>query len=242
MTTEDVIDEYRRAVHLVASDGIGSVEAVETQGRHAQVKGPRPDIPQIEVEVDLVKAERYGIKPGDVRRAAAAYISSTEIGDYYTRGKALDVAVWSVPRVRNSVTSLRELLLGTGSGQHVLLGEIADVRLVSTPNEIERENGARRIDVLANVSSRDLGSAVGDVEDQIAEVDFPLEYRAELLGEFEERQVAQRRLANYSVVAAAAIFFLLLSSFGTVRLALLSFLTLPSALVGGLIAAYIGGG
>jgi len=200
------------------------------------------DIPQIEIEVDLAKAERYGIKPGDVRRAAAAYISSTEIGDYYTRGKALDVAVWSIPSVRNSVTSLRELLLGTGSGQHVLLSEVADVRLVSTPNEIERQNGSRRIDVLANVSGRDLGSAVAEVEDQIAEVDFPLEYRAELLGEFTERQAAQGRLAIYGVAAAAAIFFLLLSSFGTLRLALLSFLTLPSALVGGLIGAYISGG
>ena len=200
------------------------------------------EIPQIEIEVDLAKAERFGIKPGDVRRAAAAYILSTEIGDYYTRGKALDVAVWSTPRVRNSVTSLRELLLDTGTGQHVLLSEVADVRLVSTPNEIERQDGSRRIDVLANVSGRDLGSAVADVEDRLAEVDFPLEYRTELLGEFEERQAAQGRLAIYGAAAAAAVFVLLLSSFGTMRLALLSFLTLPSALVGGLIAAYIGGG
>ena len=103
-------------------------------------------------------------------------------------------------------------------------------------------NGARRIDVLANVSGRDLGSAVADVEVEVAKVDFPLEYRAELLGEFEERQAAQRQLGIYAVIAAAAIFFLLLTSFGSPRLALLSFLTLPAALVGGLIGSYIGGG
>ncbi len=223
--------------------------AADIQGRMSQIDGLvdlhtelQVDIPQIEIEVDLAAAESVGIKPGDVRRAAAAYISGTEVADYYTRGRALDVAVWSVPEVRNSVTSLSELLLDTGSGQRIPLGEVADVRIVSTPNEIERENGARRIDVLANVSGRDLGSAVAEVADQIARVDFPLEYRAELLGEFEEAQAAQGRLAIYGIIASAAIFILLLSSFGSPRLALLSFLTLPSALVGGIFGAYFGGG
>jgi len=192
--------------------------------------------------VNLGVADGYGIKPGDVRRAAAAYMSSTEVGDYYTEGKALDVAVWSTPETRNSVTSLRELLLDTNTGQHVLLGDVADVRVVSTPNEIERENVTRRIDVLANVSGRDLGSAVADVEAEVDKVDFPLEYRAELLGEFQERQVAQTSLSIRGVAAAIVIFLLLFASFGSFRLAALSFLTLPAALVGGVLAAYLAGG
>ncbi len=223
--------------------------AAEIEGRMSRIDGLidlhtelQVEIPQIEIEVDLAVAERYGIKPGDVRRTAAAYISGTEVGDYYTRGRALDVAVWSTPDVRNSLTSLRELLLDTGSGQHVFLDDVADVRIVSTPNEIERENGARRIDVLANVSGRDLGSAVAEVDDQVDEVNFPLEYRAELLGEFEEALAAQNRLAVYALFAAAITFVLLLSSFASTRLALLSFLSLPSALVGGVLGAYLGGG
>ena len=55
------------------------------------------DIPQIEVEVDLLTAQQHSIKPGDVRRAAGAYMASTEVGDYYENGKALDVAVFSTP-------------------------------------------------------------------------------------------------------------------------------------------------
>ena len=189
------------------------------------------EIPQVEIEVDLVAAESFGIKPGDVRRAAAAFIASTEVGDYYTDGKALDVAVWSTPETRNSITSLSEIVLDTDSGGHVLLNDVADVRLVSTPNEIERESLSRRIDVLANVSGRDLGSVVGDVEDRIEEVDFPLGYRADLLGEFAERQSAQRRLLLYGMLAGVVIFILLYASFRSMRLATLSFLTLPSALV-----------
>ena len=200
------------------------------------------EIPQIEVEVDLAAAELYGIKPGDVRRASAAFIASTEVGDYYTEGKALDVAVWSTPATRNSITSLREIVLDTSSGIHVLLEDVAEVRLVSTPNEIEREGLSRRIDVLANVSGRDLGSVVADVEDQIEGVDFPRGYRADLLGEFAERQTAQQRLFLYGLLATAAIFILLYSSYRSVRLAILSFLTLPFALVGGVLAIYFGSG
>ena len=113
---------------------------------------------------------------------------------------------------------------------------------MSTPNEIERENVARRIDVLANVAGRDLGSVVADVEAQLDSVEFPLEYRAELLGEFEERHAASQQLGLFGLAAAAAIFLLLLSSFASPRLAILSFLTLPAALVGGLLAAFVGGG
>ncbi len=197
------------------------------------------EIPQIEIEVDLAKADPYGIKPGDVRRAAAALMSGTEVGDYYTEGKALDVAVWSGPETRNSLTSLREILLDTNSGAYVRLDDVADVRLVSTPNEIEREDLSRRIDVLTNVSGRDLGSVVADIQDRLDEVKFPIEYRAELLGEFQERQAAERRLILYGLGAAAIIFLLLMASFASLRLAFLSFLTLPSALVGGVLAVYL---
>ena len=82
----------------------------------------------------------------------------------------------------------------------------------------------------------------GDVERAVQEVEFPLEYRAELLGEFAERQAAQNRLILFGIAAAIGVFLLLMAAFGSWRLTVLSFVTLPSALVGGLLAAYIGGG
>ncbi len=137
------------------------------------------------------------------------------------------------------MTSLREILLDTNSGAYVVLEDVADVRLISTPNEIEREDLSRRIDVLTNVSGRDLGSVVADIQDRLDEVEFPIEYRAELLGEYQERQAAERRLILYGMGAAAIIFLLLVASFANLRLAFLSFLTLPSALVGGVLAVYL---
>src|SRR5918996_248001 len=200
------------------------------------------EIPQIEIEVDLAAAEKHGIKPGDVRRAAAVLMSGQEAGDIFRDGKAYDVQVWSTPETRDSLPDLRQLLIDTPTGGHVPLEEVADVRIAPTPNVIERENRSRRIDVEANVRGRDLGSVVGDVEQALQEVQFPLEYRPELLGEHAERQAAQQRLQNFAIIAIIVIFFLLQLSFGSWRLAILAFVTLPLALVGGVLAAFIGGG
>ena len=88
--------------------------------------------------------------------------------------------------------------------------------------------------------TRDLGSVVRDIEERLEEVQWPLEFRAEMLGEYTERQAAQQRLLLYAGAAAIGIFLLLQASFQSWRLATLSFLTLPIALVGGLLAAFLG--
>jgi Cu/Ag efflux pump CusA len=83
---------------------------------------------------------------------------------------------------------------------------------------------------------------VGVLEDRLEEISWPTEFRPELLGEFTERQAAQDRLLIFAIAAAAGIFFILQASFGNWRLTSLAFVTLPIALVGGVIAAFLGGG
>jgi Cu/Ag efflux pump CusA len=80
------------------------------------------------------------------------------------------------------------------------------------------------------------------VEQRLQNVSFPLEYHPELLGEYAERQAAEQRLLGLALAAVIGIFLLLQAAFGSWRLALLSFVTLPTALVGGVLAAYLGGG
>jgi Cu/Ag efflux pump CusA len=200
------------------------------------------EVPQLEVEVDLAAAQRYGIKPGDVRRQASTLVASEEVGDIFKGGKAYDVHVWSTPETRHNVASLRELPIDTRDGKQIPLEQVADVRIAPTPNAIERVNQSRRIDVGANVEGGDLGSAVSAVEDRIAGVDLPREYHMEVLGESSELAAAQKNLLLYGISAALAILFLLQASFGSLRLALLLFLTLPMALVGGVLAVWLGGG
>jgi CzcA family heavy metal efflux pump len=200
------------------------------------------DVPQIDVQVDLAKARRYGIKPGDVRRAAATMMAGEEVADIFRGGKAYDVNVWSTPQARQSVDSVRNLLLDTPGGGQVRLGDVASVAVRPTPNLVERDNNSRRIDVGANVRSRDLGSVAREVERSVKAIQFPRGYDATVLGEYQERQAAQRRLLVFAFGAAIGVLLLLQAAFRSFRLAVLSLLTLPMALVGGVLAAYIGGG
>jgi CzcA family heavy metal efflux pump len=200
------------------------------------------EIPQVHVEVNLAKAHRYGVKPGDVRRAAATLIAGEEVGDIFRGGKAFDVQVWSTPKTRHDLQSVRQLLIDTPDGGHVRLADVADVRIVPAPNVIKREDVSRRIDVGANVRDRDLGSVVRDVEERLDRVDFPLGYHPEVLGEYAERKAVQKRMRGYAIAAAIGVFLLLLAAFGDWHLATFSFVTLPSALVGGVLAAYLSGG
>jgi len=87
----------------------------------------------VQVKVDLDAAQRYGIKPGDVRRAAGVLLSGEEVGDIFREGKAYDVNVWSTPETRQNLTSIRNLLIDTPSGGHVRLGDVANVQIAPLP-------------------------------------------------------------------------------------------------------------
>ena len=200
------------------------------------------EIPQIEVKVDLEKAQQYGIKPGDVRRIASTLVAGEEVGDIHIAHRTYDVNVWSIPESRSDLTGIRNLLIDKAGGGHIRLRDVADVNIKPTPNVIKRENLKRRIDVGGNVRGRDLGEVADDVAEVLAGVYFPTEYYPEIIGEYAERQAVANKLMIFAILALIGIFFLLLTSFKSVKLATLSFLLLPSALVGGVLAAYLGDG
>lgn len=200
------------------------------------------DLPHIVVEPDLAASRRVGLTPGALRRQASTLIASEEVGDIFHGGRAYDVHVTAIPSARDSVTDVENLQIDTPGGGRVRLSDVADVRLAPTPNAIEREAQSRRIDVGANVEGRDLAAVVDDVEDQLDGVSFPRAYHAEVLGESTELKAAQSRLLLFGIAAAIAILLLLQMAFRSVRLALLTFLLLPMALVGGALAVWLAGG
>ncbi len=200
------------------------------------------EIPQIDVKVNLAAAQKYGLKPGDIRRAATTMMAGEEVGDIHTSNRTYDVNVWSTPETRNSLTSLMNLPIDTPDGSQVALQEVAEVKIVPTPNAVNREANARRINVDANVSGRNLSAVVNDVREALDQIEFPLEYYPVLLGELAEFQAAQSRLRGFALAAVIAVFFLLVTSFNSAKLAFISLISLVAALIGGLVSAYITGG
>ena len=199
------------------------------------------EVPQVQIEVDLEKASRYGIKPGDVRRTASIFIASEEAGDIWRDGKNYEVHVWGDARHRNSIFGVSDLMIDANRGQRVRLGDVASVTIKPAPNVVLRENSTRRIDVKADVGAGgDLGTVSRALEEKLKSVDWPRGYYAEVLGEFRERQAAEQRLRTLSGVAVVLILLILHTAFGSVRLVALVGLTLPFALVGGVLATALG--
>ncbi|MDX2156185.1 MAG: efflux RND transporter permease subunit [Hyphomicrobiaceae bacterium] len=199
--------------------------------------------PQLRIRVDVAAAARHGLKPGDVRRSVSTIMAGQETTDVYSEGMIYGVMVWSVPEARASLDALASLLIDTPDGKHVRLSDVAQIRIVPAPPSIRREGSSRRIDVSANLSgSRDLGSVVHEIEHRLKAIKFPLEYRAELIGEYQERQALQSRLRWITIAAVIGILLLLQVSFRSWRLAWLTFLSMPAALVGGVLAVLVTSG
>jgi CzcA family heavy metal efflux pump len=197
--------------------------------------------PTIEIETDLARAQRHGVKPGDVRRAEATLLHGIRVGSIFAEQKVFDVVVQGVPATRESVASVRNLLIDGSDGGHLRLGQVADVQVAPTPIAIERDAVSRRLDVVTAVSGRGLGAVAGDIEARLASTAFPLEYHAEVLRQTTGQEVGGARMLVFAVGAAIAAFLLLQAAFRSWRLAVLAFVTLPVALVGGVLAALVDG-
>jgi Cu/Ag efflux pump CusA len=194
------------------------------------------------VDVDLDAAADHGIKPGEIRRSVATIVGGEEVGDIFRDGQAYDVQVWSIPEARHSVDAIERLLVDTPSGEQVPLSELAEVTIEPLDNTVERENQSRRLDVSANIDGRDLGTVARDVEEVVAGIAMPLGFSSEVIGEFQERQESQAALLRFSLIAFAVVLGLLYTSVGSWRLATLAAICLPTAMVGGILAASLTGG
>ncbi|HEY7344054.1 MAG TPA: efflux RND transporter permease subunit [Gaiella sp.] len=215
----------------------------EAIGRIDGVADPRvlrpPEEPTLHVQVDLRKANAYGIAPGDVRRAATTHFSGLAVGSVFERDKIFDVVVWDTPAARASESSVRDLLIDTPSGGRVRLGDVANVRIAPSPSIIKRQAVSRYVDVSASVSGRDRDAVARDVNRRLEGMRFPIEYDAKVIGS--DRQPTGR-LLGIGVTAVIGMFLLLQAFFGSWRLAMLSILTLPLGLAGGLVAVAVSGG
>jgi Cu/Ag efflux pump CusA len=229
----DVLREKAREVQQILAGIDGVAEA------RADIQA---DEPQVEIEVDLAAAERYGIKPGDVRRQATTLLSGLQVGTLFEEQKVFEVVVWGVPEIRNSLTDIRDLLISTPVGP-IPLGDVADVRVVPTPIIIKRDSVSRYIDVGADIRGRSLGAVSADIESALQNVSFPLEYHAELVGVSMAQQVDRQRMFGIVAAVMIGIFLLLQAAFGSWRLAIVASLTLiPITLAGGMMAVFVSGG
>ena len=173
-----------------------------------------PTQPTVVVEPDLAATQRFGIKPGDVRRAATELLSGIVVGSLYQDQKIFDVVVRGTPDTRHSFTSVQDLLIDTPSGGHIRLGDVATVRIEPRPSVIQRDQVSRMIDVTADVRGRTVDAASAEAAQKLAAIPFPLEHHAELLAD--AAQAHTDILRTVAVAASALLVTFLLLQLATV--------------------------
>jgi Cu/Ag efflux pump CusA len=207
---------------------------------------PQLSLPQLqpiaEIEVNLDKAQQAGIKPGDVRRAAATLLQGVDVGFLFEQQKVFQVVVKGTPATNSSLTSVQELLIDKPGGGHVRLGELADVRIAPNESVITHIDTSRHIDVVAQVDGRSTGDITSDVNAKLANLDFPMEYHAQVPSQYSERQDTIQLVLAVAGAALIGVLVLLQTALGSWRVALVVFLALPLALAGGVLGAFITGG
>ena len=171
------LDQLRQTAEDVKS-GLEGIDGMSDA--HLELQ---EDVPQVRVEVDLDKAQYYGLKPGDVRRASATLISGEEVGDLFHAGQTYDVQVWSTPATRQSLTDISNLPLDTPTHGQIRLADVASVSIQPTPNVVRRQAGSRSIDVDVDVDGRSLGAVARDVQARLERVPLPFGYHAEVIGD-----------------------------------------------------------
>jgi Cu/Ag efflux pump CusA len=157
-----------RAKTQEVQQAIAAVEGVANARVDSQ-----PEEPQVQIQVDLAKAEQYGIKPGDVRHAATTLLSGLQVGNLFEEQKVFDVVVWGTPEIRSSLTTLSDLLIDTPNGDQVRLGDVANVQIVPAPTIIKREAVSRFMDVAIDVNGRDLGAVTADIKNSLRSISQP---------------------------------------------------------------------
>jgi Cu/Ag efflux pump CusA len=203
-----------------------------------QLKLPAVE-PTVEIEVDIPKAAAKGVKPGDVRRAAATMLSGITAGNLFEEQKIFDVVVWADPEKRENLGNIKDLLIDAPKDEQVRLGDVADVRVRPNPSVIKHDAVSRYIDVVAKVQGRSISGVTTDVEARLKEISFPSEHHVEVLGDAAERQSAHRKLVGTCIAVAIAVFFLLQACFSSWRLASVYFVLLFIPLGGAALAAFL---
>ncbi len=194
------------------------------------------------IDIDRSKIARHGINVAHVQEIITTAIGQEPATRVYEGNKRFDLTFRYPEKYRNSVDTIKNILLTTSSGALIPLGDLATVELQEGPSLISREGLQRRIYVGFNTLGRDIESVVAEAQAKIAkEIHLPAGYHFVWGGSFENMQRAMARLKIILPITIGLIFTLLFASFNSVRHAALIIMNLPFAMIGGIVALWLTG-
>lgn len=223
--------------------------AREVESRVSQVPGAvdvqsdtQSQVPYLRVRFRRPELAQAGLRVEDAARAVEAAVGGAQVGALIERPVVTEVVVRYDPEQFSQSDALEAMILTAPSGQVLPLTGVADIVRDQGPNTIGRESVERMQLVMANVSGRDLGSVVADIEAALETMDMPEGTHIELGGQFESAASATRTLLALGLVVFVGMFLLLRQAFRSSRDAAIVMLNMPLALVGGVAGLWLTGG
>ncbi len=198
--------------------------------------------PQVQIDIDDAKASRYGLSKDDILETIELGVGGEVIGQIFQQTRRFGIQVRFDERYRDDIEAIGNLRVRNPEGALIPISDVAEIREVMGPIQINREMNQRRIVIQANVEGRDLGSVVEEIQQAVKEqVKLPAGYFIEYGGQFENQQRAMARLSIIIPITMFVIFILLYSAFNTFRHTILIYLNIPFALIGGIVALFVSG-
>lgn len=194
-------------------------------------------IPQLQIRVDPDRAALYGVTPASVTEALESLSNGRTVSTIIDGARRFDV-VMRLSETDRTTSGLAELLIETPKGR-VPLSHVARVEETEGPNQIARENGRRRIVVLANTDGSDMSAIIGQIRTALAETPLPSGYSTALEGTFLAQEEASRLILGLSLISLASIFVVLYSRYRSAVLALIIMGNVPLAFIGSVLALWI---
>ncbi|MGJ8692301.1 MAG: efflux RND transporter permease subunit [Thalassotalea sp.] len=217
------------ALVIANVDGIKDVQVEPIKG-----------LPVLTISPKLEQLALYGLTQSALQAQIAIAVGGQQVGKFYQGDKRFDIVVRLPEAQRNNMNYLANLPIQLPDTGYVTLKELAQIATVNGANQVNRENGKRRIVVTANVRGRDLGSFVADVRTAIeANAKVPAGYWIEYGGTYQKLQSASKRLSIVVPVTLVLIIALLLLALGSFKDSMIIFSGVPLALTGGIFALII---
>jgi cobalt-zinc-cadmium resistance protein CzcA len=199
-------------------------------------------MPQVVIEFNRAAIARYGLNIDDVNRAINSAFAGAAAGKVYEGEKSFDLVVRVASEGRRDIEDVSNLLINTPAGIQIPLYRVATIREVEGPNQVQRENGHRRITVGFNVRGRDVQSIVDELQTRVnSQMKFESGYSISYGGTFENLQEAKQRLSVAVPVALLLIFAMLYFAFSSLKESALIYIAIPLSAIGGVFALFARG-
>ncbi|MGI4874850.1 MAG: efflux RND transporter permease subunit [Janthinobacterium lividum] len=191
--------------------------------------------PELHADLDERRMASYGVSKTDANAVLEMAVGGKQVSQMYEGERKFPIRVRYEPQYRQTPTEVAALMVPTQNGKTVPLTEIADIKSVTGPSLIYRDDNTRFSAVKFSVRGRDLGSAIAEAQAKVNKaVQLPKGYSMKWTGDFENQRRASQRLAQVVPISLALIFFILFILFGNLKDAGLVLLNVPFALIGGI--------